>query len=166
MKETEKGATISHCGNYRYALWRVWDTSSARLVFVMLNPSKADAVNDDATIRRCVGFARSWGYGSIYVYNMFAYRATDPKELVSAPMRGIDIIGPENDAHLSDVANMGATVILAWGDHAYGYPGRIRTLKSMLPSGLCLKITKKGMPNHPLYVRRDAVPFPYKWPRR
>lgn len=78
----KKGAIISDCQQYRYALWRIWDETKPFVMFIMLNPSKADAETDDNTVRRCIGFAKSWGYGGIYICNLFAYRSTDPKVLL------------------------------------------------------------------------------------
>lgn len=78
----DKGAIISGCGKYRYSLWRTWDKKLPKVMFIMLNPSTADAYEDDPTIRRCINFAKSWGYGGIVVGNLFAYRATNPKKLI------------------------------------------------------------------------------------
>lgn len=94
-------ATISPCQKYRYALGRCWDHAGKRVVFAMLNPSVADATADDPTIRRCIRFARKWGYGSLEVVNLFAWRATDPKELRIAA----DPIGLDNDAEIVQAAN-------------------------------------------------------------
>jgi hypothetical protein len=80
------GAEFSDCGTYRYALWRTWNALQPGVLFVGLNPSTADATTDDPTIRRCIGFAKRWGYGGITMANVFAYRATDPREMtVLAP---------------------------------------------------------------------------------
>ena len=76
-----KSAEISPCGLYRYSLTRKWEAWKGTVNFIMLNPSTADAQEDDPTIRRCIGFAKAWGYGGIVVTNLFAYRATNPKEL-------------------------------------------------------------------------------------
>lgn len=96
-----KSAIISECGKYRYSLSRIWDENKANVLFIMLNPSTADGDVDDPTIRRCIGFAKSWGYGGIYVGNLFAYRATDPKELLKVE----NPIGFENIHHLMDMYN-------------------------------------------------------------
>ena len=87
------GADFDPTGVYRYSLWREWDARAPAVAFVMLNPSTADAGKDDPTIRRCASFARSWGYGSLEVVNLFAYRASEPKRLRQTP----DPIGPAND---------------------------------------------------------------------
>ncbi len=93
-----KGAAFDSTGTYRYALWREWDASAPRLGFVLLNPSTADAENDDPTLRRCMGFARAWGYGSLQIVNLFAYRATVPDALRWVA----DAVGPENDRHICE----------------------------------------------------------------
>ena len=101
---------------YRYALERRWDHMRPYLVMVMLNPSTADAVRDDPTIRRCVGFAKKARAGGLLVLNLFAYRATDPRELREAA----DPVGPENDEiikrHLDGMSLYeGTKVVAAWG---------------------------------------------------
>lgn len=77
----EKTAIISEDEKYRYQLSRCWDETKPRILFIMLNPSTADANIDDPTIRRVISFAKSWGYGGVYVGNLFAFRSTDPKGL-------------------------------------------------------------------------------------
>lgn len=84
----ERFADISDCGRYRWRLSRRWD-DGPQACFVMLNPSTADGLDDDPTVRRCVRFARGWGYGELVVVNLFPYRATDPGELITAQRRGL-----------------------------------------------------------------------------
>lgn len=145
-------ASISACGMYRYRLWRLLGTGPD-CVFVMLNPSTADATQDDPTIRRCVSFARREGCGSLTVVNLFAFRATSPADMKSAS----DPIGPKNDEHLINVIT-GATgpVIAAWGAHG-SFLGRDHIVRGLTNiSMLCLGFTKDGSPRHPLYVNREA----------
>lgn len=94
-REVATTAGISECGTYRYWLCREWSPGLDSLVWLMLNPSTADATQDDPTIRRCMGFARRWGYGGITVVNLYAYRATNPRDLLTAA----DPVGPENDRY-------------------------------------------------------------------
>jgi hypothetical protein len=108
-------ATISDCGKFRYRLFRKWGCGSP-LLFVMLNPSTADGEKDDATIRRCLRFAMAHDFGELEVVNLFAYRATDPKELRRAGYP----VGPENDQHITDAVREAAAVCLAWGSNAAG----------------------------------------------
>ena len=150
------GATFSADRRYRYRLWRRWDRSRPVVAFVMLNPSTADARNDDPTIRRCVGFARAWGYGGIEVVNLFAYRATDPRELRAAN----DAVGPENRRHIHRAIARAHLVVLAWGAHGSG-SGLLS-----LPRARCLGLTRAGRPRHPLYLRRDVRPVSVRSARR
>jgi hypothetical protein len=150
------GATFSANGRYRYRLWRRWDRSRPVVVFVMLNPSTADADKDDPTIRRCIGFARAWGYGGIEVVNLFAYRATLPRSLRAVD----DPVGPENGRHIRRAVARADLVVLAWGAHA-----RASRLLS-LPRARCLGLTRAGQPRHPLYLRREARPVSVRSARR
>jgi hypothetical protein len=125
-------------------------------MFVMLNPSTADAEQDDPTIRRCMGFARTWGFGGIVVLNLYAYRATKPTDL----WRATDPVGPENDRLLGDYLARAELIVAAWGAHAK--PQRIQALQKMAAvrdAALhCLGVTKAGAPRHPLYVRGGTQP--------
>lgn len=145
-----RGATVSPCGQYRYRLWRVWNPDSYRLAFIMLNPSKADAEVDDPTIRKCVGFAKRGGYGGIEVFNLFAYRATDPRELYRCP----DPIGPDNDEYLRQIPPR-VDVCLAWGAHGRRFPERVKRVEALLPEEKCLlalRCLADGTPAHPLML--------------
>ena len=157
---------------YRYQLYRrepiqipgAWTQSAETLAFVMLNPSTANATRDDPTIRRCRGFATRFGARHLYVVNLFAYRATDPKALIDAYRKGLDIIGPRNDQYLSRVSQVADMVIAAWGT---GLPRALEwkathireRLRTQLPGKTYhLGLTKHGQPRHPLYVRKNADP--------
>lgn len=155
-----KGAIIDETGKYRYQLWRIWDETKPLVVFIMLNPSTADANEDDPTIRRCMNYARSWGYGGIKVVNLFAYRATDPKELSKV----VDPVGPDNHLHVISALNeSNGIVIAAWGAKA----SKIKTSYKILDilkfhsNICCLERTKDGFPKHPLYLKADLKPV--KW---
>ena len=149
-------AVISECGQYRYFLQRpseIANPDTGPAVFLMLNPSTADATVDDPTIRRCRSFAKRWGCAGIIVVNLFAYRSTDPKGLRSA----IDPIGPENDEHLMNVALRG-DIVCAWGGNAP--ENRVKEVVALLKKFkrcrlLCLGTTTTGAPRHPLYVLGD-----------
>ncbi|MGH2626189.1 MAG: DUF1643 domain-containing protein [Anaerolineales bacterium] len=148
----QRGATFDGTGVYRYHLWREWDQGLPVVTFVMLNPSTADAEQDDPTIRRCTAFARNWGYGRLEVVNLFAYRAASPRELFAAR----DPVGPENRRWVSGSVE-GNRVVVAWGNHGRG-------LRSPVWEGLsgrgraCLGLTALGEPRHPLYVPGDRLP--------
>lgn len=142
-------AEISACGRYRYSLKRRWDAERGVALWVMLNPSTADACVDDPTIRRCVSFSKAWGFGEIQVVNLFAFRSTDPKRL----RREADPVGPENDAAIARAALEAGLIVAAWGGH--DTRGRADHVLSILRDWnvvRCLGTTKGGHPRHPLYV--------------
>lgn len=125
----------------------------------MLNPNRADARLDDPTIRRCIAFAQTWGYGSLEVMNLFAYRTANPAEL----RRVSDPIGVENDRYLAGLTERIDCLLLAWGNW-----GRLRArdqavlpLLSSAQPMYCLGRTKVGQPRHPLYLRRDSWPVTF-----
>jgi hypothetical protein len=151
-------AIISECGRYRYSLQREADPDGRESVlFVMLNPSTADAMQDDPTIRRCVGFARAWGASELLVGNLFAYRATQPDELYSA----LDPIGPDNDFWLRSLSARSAMVVCAWGAHPMAKRRAIE-VRAMLGREIHhLGLTKDGAPKHPLYL--PAILRPMLW---
>lgn len=164
MRTVASDALLSDCGTYRYELSRTWDPDAQRVCWVMLNPSTADASNDDPTIRRCMGFARSWGYGGITVVNLFAYRATDPSVLAGAMGLGLDIVGPLNGDRIVSVAPMAGVVVAAWGAGGRLRNQGAKTCQLLAGVGVdlwCLGATKGGMPRHPLYVpaATDLVPY-------
>lgn len=147
-------AVLSDCGKYRYRLDRQWG-DGPNMTFVMLNPSTADATQDDPTIRRCIGFAKRYSCGSLTVVNLFAYRATEPDELLRCP---VDVVGPGNFETLREVGQRSnAIVVAAWGSHGAATPLAVGNALAALRRPLeCLGVTKSGAPRHPLYVRGDA----------
>ena len=145
-------AVISPDEIYRYTLERCWRIQGPTLCLAMLNPSKADARLNDPTIRRGIGLAQRWGYGGIVVINLFAYRATDPKEMKLA----VDPVGPENDRYILEVLQRpGLGLLVAWGAHG-GYLDRdtkmMELIKHSGQEAYHLGLTKEGYPRHPLYV--------------
>jgi hypothetical protein len=158
-----RSAVFDRSGRYRYALSRRWAPGGAGVAFVLLNPSTADAVRDDPTLRRCIGFARAWGYASLEVVNLFAWRATHPEALRASPAP----VGPENDGYLLAAARRAARVVLAWGVHGT-LDGRDRAVCDLLAQAgrplECLGITRDGHPRHVLYLPREAQPQPFLVP--
>jgi hypothetical protein len=153
------GARFSECDRYRYALWREWEVDvRRRCLFLMLNPSTADADRPDPTVTRCIRFAQSWDYDALDVANIFAWRSTDPRALYSQP----NPVGPENDNAILDVASRASFIVCAWGARGK-LMNRGATVMDMLRAcGLvphALRITKGGHPEHPLYLRGDSKPF-------
>lgn len=155
-------AVVSPCGRYRYLLTRSWDAARPAVGFVLLNPSTADHRTDDPTVRRCVGFARAWGFGEVRVGNLFALRASDPTALLDTVAAGGDPVGRENAAHLRA---LGAEeiVVLAWGAnasavHGADYPRRVAAaLAAAGAEVLCLGRCADGSPRHPLYLAGDTA---------
>lgn len=157
----DTGALFSACRRYRYCLWRRWDIDKPVCLFVGLNPSTADETVDDPTIRRCVRFAKDWGYGTIHMANIFAYRATDP--MVMRAM-GRNAIGPLNNEYLTQLARAADLTVAAWGTHGI-HQGRGAAVRAMLlDAGVrphVLGLTKNGYPKHPLYLPGSLQPMPW-----
>lgn len=153
-----KGALISDCGRYRWRLWRIWDETKPKVLFIMHNPSTADGEEDDPTIRRCIGFAKSWDYGGLYVGNLLPYRSTDPKPLANLPFS--EVCPLENIIHTNEMVKLCGMHILAYGNPV---------IKDCIPLLFddCwhyLRLTKDGNPSHPLYLRGDLKPIPINAP--
>lgn len=144
-------AVYSDCERYRYSLTRIWDDTGRKATFVMLNPSTATEVQNDPTVERCERRARALGYGSFCVTNIFAFRATDPKEMRAQ----LDAIGPDNDHAIADAALWGDDVICAWGSHGE-HLNRGQSVFALLQAQdrplYHLGLTKHGHPKHPLYI--------------
>ena len=159
---TVGAAVFDETGAYRYRLSRTRSDGAGVVTFVMLNPSTADAEVNDPTIRRCIGFAWDWGYRALTVVNLFAYRATTPKEL----RRAKNPVGPANDEHLLAAVDAAEAVVAAWGVHG-ALHGRDREVMDLLAKRAeltCLGVTKGGLPRHPLYMPKRARPTPYSIP--
>lgn len=124
-------------------------------MFVGLNPSTADETQDDPTIRRCIAFAKDWGYAGLCMTNLFAFRATDPKDMKAAA----EPTGSENDMHLKALAEGAGVIVAAWGANGT-YKGRDAEVRRLLPALHYLALTKDGHPGHPLYLRKTLTPVP------
>lgn len=159
-------AIISECGRYRYRLTRRTGEAGLIVVFVMLNPSTADAFQDDPTIRRCLSFARAAAerrdevLEAVEVLNVFPWRATDPRDLALARKRGHDIISrTDRDRAFGAIPNH-ALWIVAWGAHPLAALEAPR-IAHILTNPHALGITNGGAPRHPLYLPKAAEPFPF-----
>lgn len=146
---------------YRYTLRRVWDEQRPTIMWLMMNPSVATEFGDDRTVAKCQRYARAWGYGGMFVGNSFAYRCTDQKRLLEMP----DPVGPDNDAHLLDMARQADLVVLAYGSpQAKGLRARGTEVARMLAHhGIkvtALRLSKSGRPEHPLYLPAALTPQP------
>lgn len=151
-------ATFSPCRVWRYRLERRW-AEGELCGFILLNPSTADEKQDDPTIRRCIAFAKRWGFGGLVLGNIFALRSTDPAGLYTHA----DPVGPENDAYLARITSEARTIICGWGVHgAFRDRGAavVELFKGRMAEPKALRLTADGHPGHPLYVRGDTVPVP------
>jgi hypothetical protein len=151
----ERSATLSPCRRYRYALWRRWGPG-AYVMFIGLNPSTADETQDDPTLRRCMTFARDWGYDALCMTNLFAYRATVPADM----KRVAEPVGAENDRTLATLARGAGLVVAAWGTHGT-HLDRGQWVRQLVPGLHHLRLTQGGHPAHPLYL--PAALKPQAW---
>jgi hypothetical protein len=167
----KRAACISKCGEYRFVLHRdnlqysdemAPKNRQGRAVFVMLNPSTADAREDDPTIRRCMQYSIDWGFNNLTVVNLFPLRATDPKQL--RVKREPTEITKQNLSYLEAECywNRPDVVVCAWGQHG-GYLMRdklvLRTLVDLGANLTLLKRNEDGTPAHPLYLRKNLTPI-------
>lgn len=159
----QRKALLSPCGEYRYTLERWWnDQRRDNLVVVGLNPSTADAMQDDPTIRRCVDFADQLGFGGLVMLNAYAYRSTYPEALADV----IDPVGPENDRYIASVLAGVPWAICAWSDHGTGRAQAVlRIFEEMGCEPRVFGLTQRGAPRHPLYLPRSARPERWGAPR-
>lgn len=151
------GALFSECRRYRYALWRVWDFDLPQAAFIGLNPSTADESQDDPTLRRCIGYARRWGFGGLVMLNLFAYRTPHPAQLRCVQ----DPIGAQNDAALARWLPLVRLTIVCWGDQGR-WLGRDQAVLRCIAQPFCLRLTRQGNPAHPLFLPADLRPIPFQ----
>lgn len=148
-------AHLSRCESYRYTLTRQWGDGNRFATFVALNPSTADETQDDPTVRRMIGFAKSWGMDGLHVTNIFALRSTDPKVL----RRHGKPVGPQNDRWILECCLNAEIVVAAWGNHGI-LNGRgasvLQLLRSQGVDVQCLGMSGMGQPKHPLYLPASA----------
>lgn len=154
-------AAFSPCRLYRYSLTMETDSDGPPGVFVMLNPSTADAEQLDPTLRRCRNFAAEFGWGRLTICNLFAFRATDPKRMKAAA----EPIGRMNDEVIAaTVTAAEGRVLVGWGVHG-SHRGRSDSLLASIRAAgiepLALGVTKSGQPRHPLYLPKGLRPLPY-----
>lgn len=150
----KKDAFLSPDRKYRYELSRIWDEEKPKVLFIMLNPSTADANKDDPTIRKIMKFSKSWGYGGVYVGNLYAFRSTDPKALRHTD----DPVGEDNIEHIKKLIGLTEIVVYAWGNKKK----EPDWLRELVDSPYCIDISKNGnIPKHPLYLKGDLQPKLY-----
>jgi len=159
----KRDAVLSDCGRFRYILSRDWNGMLPRLCYVMLNPSTADASQDDPTIRKCIGFAERLGFGGFTVVNLYAYRATHPRDLRTAGYP----VGPENNDFISIALDGTDAVVCAWGANARGLarPTEVLSLlRRRLLKPKALSLTAGGIPAHPLMLPYSCTLQPFGAP--
>lgn len=160
MIETNKdkisGARFSECRKYRYVLWRIWDFNLPRIMFIGLNPSTADETQNDPTIRRVVGFAKDWGYGGVYMCNLFGIVSTDPAELKTC-----DDPVKDNDSWLLQYSELSRDILFGWGNFKEATE-RAVMVSGWFPNALCLGKNANGTPKHPLYIAAKTKPIPFR----
>lgn len=153
---TRSGADISDDELYRYLLWRVWDESLPVVLFAMHNPSTGDDIKDDPTLKRVKIFARTWGFGGVYVVNLYAFRSSNPKDLSTAG----DPVGPNNVANIEQTIreHNPSLVVYAWGNKR----SEPAWLRKLVPTPYCIEVSKRGnYPKHPLYLKASSQPTLY-----
>jgi len=150
-------ATYSDCERYRYALTRIWEPQGRKVLFLMLNPSTATEVQNDPTVERCERRARTLGFGAFRVCNIFAFRATDPRNMRAAD----DPVGPANDAAILEAIAWADEVVAGWGNHG-DHLARGAAVQALLKAQSRppkhLGLTKSGHPKHPLYIAYRTQP--------
>ena len=156
MKIIKKSAVFSPCKTYRYSLTRTWDLNKKLILFIGLNPSTADENNDDPTLRRCLFYATEWGFGGLIMVNLFAFRATHPKDLKSAKYP----IGRDNNQFIIDAHDCAELTIAAWGNDGSLY-NRDQEVLEFIKNPMCLNINQTGQSAHPLYQKKDINPKIY-----
>jgi hypothetical protein len=159
--DAQSSAVYSDCERYRYLLTRIWQPERPRMLFILLNPSTATEAQNDPTVERCERRARALGCGGLRVTNIFAYRATDPREMRAQP----DPVGPGNDAAIAEsldwAARPGDRILCAWGAHGAHLGRGAAVAMRLRTSGRALYhlgLTRAGAPRHPLYIGYDRQP--------
>ncbi|OFN55461.1 MULTISPECIES: DUF1643 domain-containing protein [Streptococcus] len=154
----EKKAIISKDKIYRYKLSRTWDSTKPTILFIGLNPSIANENVDDPTITRCINFAKDWGYGTLLMANLFAFRSTYPKNIYLID----DPIGKDNDHYLLECVTQSDLIVACWGNNGT-YMNREKVITELVPNLYCLQKNKNGTPHHPLRPPRNIHPVPFNF---
>ncbi len=154
----DTGAVFSDCDTYRYLLWHEWAPEKSAVAFVGLNPSCARVQDTNPTFKRCVNYAKYWGFGRIYLVNLFAYRASTPQQLRQAKHP----VGTDNDKTLVEIARQSELVVAAWGNDGQ-YLQRSAQVRALLPRLHVLKVNRTGEPAHPLYLKASLKPYAWNF---
>ena len=148
-----KGAILD--GKRRYRLWRIWEQEKPLLLYVLLNPSHADAQTDDRTVAKLIQFSKNWGYGGFYLGNIHSYITPDPKRLMHHLIPNETL----NISHLKEMARKSEKVVLGWGN-----AGKLpEWLKQMINQPYCFGTNQNGSPKHPLYISYKTTLNPFEY---
>jgi hypothetical protein len=161
--DTPKGAYLSDSGAYRFLLWRYWDAGPT-LNYIGLNPSTADAMLDDQTIRKVRMYAEAWGYGGMVVTNLFAWRSTHPQTLHTIDF--MELVGDDKtDEYLLEAADRCDVILCGWGRHGTLYNRDLFVFAKLNDKHRkklkAVALNRDGTPKHPLYHRMVKRPFTY-----
>lgn len=147
---------------FRIALWRIWDKSLGALLFIGLNPSNAAQVRDDPTVRRVILFAKSWGFGGLYVGNLFGLVTPDPVDLYFDTSPELKKNGP-NDRAIKRMRELSTTVMVGWGDFGKYAGTRPAEVLALVGEPVhCIKVNRSGEPSHPLYLPANSKLIRYE----
>lgn len=147
------GAVFDQHRAYRFILWRYWD-EKPRVLFIGLNPSTANEIQNDPTIRRCAGFAEKWGYGGMYFCNLYSYVSTNPRALSDK-----EAIHSANNPAIAMATKLVVLTVVAWGDGVELVENGslvAENVKNIISAPMCFGLTQKGNPKHPLYLSGEA----------
>ena len=145
----DKYAFMSDCGKHRYLLSRIWDENKPMVMFIGLNPSRADHIKNDPTITRCEGFGKSWGYGGLYFANLYSWRTPYPENLIKHLP---EAVGPDCNDNLRYMIGFSDKVVCAWGSWKF-INERVKEVMTLINEPYCFGLNKDGQPKHPLYLK-------------
>lgn len=147
-------ALFSECEKYRYSLTRIWDEKKPTYLFIGLNPSVANSIDDDKTMKRIIDFVKRWGGGGLYMANLFSYVATKSYEMWESD----EPIGTNNDQSIIELSNKADTIVLCWGSDGHKHPRALEVINLLKDNHTlyCLKKNKDMSPKHPLYTAKDT----------
>ncbi len=147
-------AIFSEDNIHRYALIHEWELDRPSLMIISLNPSAEDGELNNPTIRRCIGFAKRWGFGRLFITNLFSFKTSSPKDLFNSE----NPIGNKNDYWLKKLSKKVDKVVLAYGNHGK-FKNRHEEILKIIHDPYCIKKSKTGMPMHPLYLKYTEEPI-------